>query len=517
MPYFFVSLLFITLSATGCAAKVQVPIEPSYALADTQATRLGAGIAKVAQRHAQPSGFYLLSNGLDAFVTRLLLMEAAEASLDVQYYLFHDDTTSKLFTYYLLRAADRGVRVRLLLDDFGHAGQEELLSALAQHPNISVRLFNPFTNRRLPYVDFITRFSVAHRRMHNKSFIADNQAAIIGGRNIGNTYFAADEYTHFADLDVLGVGLFASEVSDAFDVYWNHSLSIPVQQFADAPSSALVSARYQLVKARETETSRAYLARLEVLQLIEELKRGELSMYWAESDLIYDAPDKILNPSKDTNGHMAPALKKLLGDAHSEALIVSPYFVPGKKGVASLARWVSEGAEVTVLTNSLAANDVPLVHSGYAKYRRPLIEAGVNLWELQPRGKQTKRNKDAIGSSKASLHAKTMILDRNTLFVGSMNLDPRSVNLNTEIGVLIYSQPLAEFASDAFLAELPAHAWRLDIHSNVDEESRSKQLVWLNEFHQPATIISFKSEPESTRWRRFQVWFYRFLPLESML
>lgn len=253
MHYLFVFLLFITATITGCASKVQAPIEPSYALADTHSTRLGVGVAKASHQHATPSGFYLLSDGLDAFVTRLLLMEAAEASLDVQYYLFHDDTAAKLFTYYLLRAADRGVRVRMLLDDFGHAGQEALFSALVQHPNISIRLFNPFTHRRLPYLDFITRFSVAHRRMHNKSFIADNQAAIIGGRNIGNTYFSADDYTHFADLDVLGVGHFASEVSNAFDVYWNHSLSIPVQQFANAPSSALVSARYQLIKAREAE------------------------------------------------------------------------------------------------------------------------------------------------------------------------------------------------------------------------------------------------------------------------
>ncbi len=515
MHYFLVVLFCITLSITDCASKVQAPAEASYALTNTDHTRLGLGIAKFAEHHSAPSGFYLLSNGLDAFVTRLLLIEAAEASLDVQYYLFHDDTTAKLFTYYLLRAADRGVRVRMLLDDFGHSGQEALFSALVQHPNISIRLFNPFTSRRLPYVDFVTRFSTAHRRMHNKAFIADNQAAIIGGRNIGNTYFAADDYTHFADLDVLGVGRFPSEVSNAFDEYWNHSLSAPVQNLVKASPNALVTMRQQLVKARETETSRTYLARLKVLQLVEELKRGELTLYWADSSLIYDSPDKILNSSKDTSGHMAPELKALLGDAHSEALIVSPYFVPGKNGVASLARWVSEGASVTVLTNSLAANDVPLVHSAYAKYRRPLIEAGVNLWELQPHG--TALEKDAIGASKASLHAKTMILDRNTLFVGSMNLDPRSVNLNTEIGVLIYSQPLAEFASQAFLAELPAHAWRLDLHSHIDSNSSSNSLVWLDEKQQASTIISLKNEPESTSWRRFQVCFFRFLPLESLL
>lgn len=305
-------------------------------------------------------------------------MEAADKTLDVQYYLFHDDATAKLFTCYLLRAADRGVRIRMLLDDFGHSGQEKLFSALIQHPNISIRLFNPFTNRAIPYLDFLTRFSRVNRRMHNKSFIADNQAAIMGGRNIGNTYFAADEYINFSDLDVLAVGSFATEVSAAFDLYWNQKLSIPIQQLErTAPPSALSVIRRQLETISKSENNSAYLARLASLQLVEELKRGKLELHWAEFRLVFNDPEKILTSTTDDSGHMAPALMALLNEVHSEALLVSPYFIPKKNGVTDFANWVKSGAKATMLTNSLATNDVPQVHSGYAKYRQPLINAGV--------------------------------------------------------------------------------------------------------------------------------------------
>lgn len=523
IPVSLVLLLSSVLSGvlSGCSAQAQIYRPISSAFSDTQDTRLGQGIAKEAKQQQAASGFYLLSNGLDAFVTRLLLMEAADQTLDVQYYLFHDDATAKLFSHYLLRAADRGVRVRMLLDDFGHDGQEKRLAALAQHPNISVRLFNPFSNRAMPYLDFLTSFKRVNRRMHNKSFIADNQAAIIGGRNIGNTYFAADEHTNFTDLDVLGVGDFAPQVSEAFDLYWNHQLSIPVQQFEESKGlTALSSVRQQLQTASQSEHSLGYLARLASLQLVEQLKQGDIDLYWAESSLIYDHPDKILNASDDNTGHMAPALNALLSEVHSEALIVSPYFIPGKNGVNRFATWVDSGAKVTILTNSLAANDVPVVHAGYANYRQPLLKAGVELWELQPSAKaasKRKRDKGLPGSSKASLHAKTMIFDRDTLFVGSMNLDPRSINLNTEIGVLIYSEPLAELASQGFLAELPDHAWRLKIDTKEKWWGSSEQLIWLDESNQPATIISHSSEPEAGRWSRFQAWAFGYLPIESML
>lgn len=518
-------IILVACTGSGCANFSGIQTKPSYAIADTQETRLGQGIALEFQEQSAPSGFLLLGNGLDAFATRLILMEAAEVSLDVQYYLFHDDTTAQLFTHYLLKAADRGVRVRLLLDDFGHNGQEALFSALIQHPNISVRLFNPFSNRAFPYIDFLTRFSVANRRMHNKSLIADNQAAIIGGRNIGDTYFSADIYTNFSDLDVLGIGEFAPKVSEAFDLYWNHQLAIPIQYLTfQSDAARLTAVRKQLETARTSEHSVGYLAHLQSLGLLEELMEGQLEFYWAESELIYDQPDKILNATTDNTGHMGPALRALLTDAHSEALIISPYFIPGETGIVSFSDWANAGTDVIILTNSLSANDVPLVHAAYARYRKPLIKAGVKLWELRPlpsprprRSRKDKSHSDPGGSSKASLHAKTMVFDRKILFVGSMNMDPRSINLNTEIGVLIYDEGIATHASDVFLKELPRHAWRLDIETSHRWWGQSADLIWLDDSTWPATIVSKGSEPEASAWSRFQAWLFRYLPVEGLL
>ncbi|MGO2180788.1 MAG: phospholipase D family protein [Pseudoalteromonas nigrifaciens] len=524
--------LFMVISMLfGCASYPKVQAEPSYAFSKTQNTSLAKGIALEASKHPASSGFYLLGDGLDAFATRLLLIEKAEMSIDVQYYLFHNDTTAKIFTHYLLRAADRGVRVRMLLDDFGHESQDALFSALVQHPNVSVRLFNPFSNRTLPYVDFLTNFKQINRRMHNKSFIVDNQAAIIGGRNIGDTYFSANIYTNFSDLDVLGVGEFAPRVATAFDLYWNHSLSVAIKYIAPASSAAkLEQVRKQLAKIYTSEQSKAYLRRLESLDIIDNLLRGQLALYWANSELVYDHPDKIMNVSDDNTGYMAPALSNLLNAAHSEALIVSPYFIPGDAGVASLKRWINTGANVTILTNSLSANDVPVVHAGYANYRESLIEAGVKLWELRatvkPKSKpkikskdKTKHKKitDLAGSSKASLHAKTMIFDRNTLFVGSMNLDPRSINLNTEIGVVIYSDKMASTAADIFLEELPRHAWRLDVTKTENWWGFNHDLLWLDESITPTKVVSKNSEPEASTWVRFQAWLFGYLPVEHLL
>ncbi|WP_198341798.1 phospholipase D family protein [Oceanisphaera avium] len=487
------------------------PFEPR----NSKYTRLGQGIMKATAKQQGSSGFFILNNALDAFVTRLSLMEAADQTLDVQYYLFHRDATAKLFTYYLLRAADRGVRVRMLLDDFGHYGQERLFRALIKHPNISIRLFNPFNNRRWRYLDFLTRFSKIHRRMHNKSFTVDNQAAIIGGRNIGNAYFGADKYASFSDLDVLGVGQFAQDVGASFDIYWHHSLAVPMQNLARkriAPS--LKRVRRRLAFSSHNKHSRDYLARLGNLKLVEQLTQGKLALRWAEATLVYDHPDKLLNGWEDTRGHLSASLESIWQSVTTEALLVSPYFIPEDSGVEKLAAWVAAGAKVTVLTNSLAANDVPLVHAGYAKYRQPMLAAGVALWELQPSSKKARKSRRRRGlpsSSKASLHAKTLVFDRKTLFIGSLNLDPRSLNLNTEIGVVINSERLAEYVSGVFLNELPEHAWRL----HINKDSRPL-LNWLDE-SDPNAIIRYHHEPEASLWSRIRARLFGYLPIDAFL
>lgn len=507
------------LLASGCSTQPPQPTPPpSYALADTSETSLGQAIERVSSGHNQQSGFRLLNKGLDAFAIRLLLMEAAEASIDVQTYLYHDDVTSHLFSHYLLRAADRGVRVRLLLDDFGHGGQEALLAALASHPNISVRLFNPFSSRTMPYLDMLTNFSSKSRRMHNKTFTVDNQAAIIGGRNVGDTYFAADPITGFADLDVLGLGPFASKISASFDTYWNHALAAPIGSLWQDEGPSLEEIRASLLGSHESEQAQAYLERLRTLGIIDELREQRLELHWANSEVVYDHPDKLLTDPDDDSSHMAPALVELLQDLDNEALIISPYFIPGDTLVNRFANWHDQGARVLVLTNSLAANDVAAVHAGYANYRKALLDAGTELWELRPRPVVSAGSSSVpFGSSRASLHAKTMVFDRRYVFVGSMNLDPRSVDLNTEIGAVIDSSTMATKAAEGFLAVLPDYAWQLQLVERQGLFGSSSELIWLDASQTPPAVISDGAEPEAGLWRRFQAWFIGMLPVESLL
>ncbi|SDW35417.1 phospholipase D family protein [Marinobacter mobilis] len=516
LPY--LSLLALLLG-TACSSQPPQQLAPaSYAMTDTGHTFLGTAIERSSTDHDQKSGFRLLNNGLDAFAVRLLLMEAAEASIDVQTYLYHDDVTSQLFSHYLIRAADRGVRVRLLLDDFGHGGQEPLLASMASHPNVSVRLFNPFSSRTVPYLDMLTDFSEKSRRMHNKTFTVDNQAAIIGGRNIGDTYFAADPITGFADLDVLGVGPFARKISASFDTYWNHALAVPIATLWQEELPSLTATRQALTSSSESEKAQAYLARLTSLGIIDELRQQQLELHWARSDVVYDHPDKLLTDPDDDASHMAPELVKLLQDLDNEALIISPYFIPGDALVGRFADWRTQGARVLVLTNSLAANDVAAVHAGYAHYREALLEAGTELWELRPRPSlHEDRSSQPFGSSRASLHAKTMVFDRRKIFVGSMNLDPRSVNLNTEIGAVIDSSEMAGNAAEGFLKLLPDYAWRLQLVETSGLFGNRAELIWLDTGHSPPTVVSEGKEPEAGLWRRFQAWFIGLLPVESLL
>lgn len=511
--------LLLVVAVSGCSSRPQIPVPISYALSSTNDTTLGRHVEREAAPHGNLSGFRLLSEGLDAFASRLLLMETAEASLDVQTYLYHDDVTSKLFTLFLIRAADRGVRVRLLIDDFGHGGQEPMLAALASHPNISVRLFNPFSSRTVPYLDFVTNFSMKSRRMHNKTFTVDNQAAIIGGRNIGDTYFAADAFTGFADLDVLGFGPFARKISNSFDSYWNHSLSVPVEHlWQKDDGKTLDQLREELALASTNDRSVAYLDRLKSIPLLDELRRGDLALDWATAEVVYDRPDKLLTDTDDDSTHMVPELRHLLGVTQSEALIISPYFVPGDQLVQTFADWAAQGAEVLILTNSLAANDVAAAHAGYSAYREALLGSGVELWELKPRPAPGRDNSGTLfGSSRASLHAKTMVFDRQRIFVGSMNLDPRSANLNTEIGAVINSEPMSTEAAERFRQALPFYAWRLKLVEQEGWLGDSHRILWLDTSQSPPHIVSEDREPEAGLWRRFQAWFIGLMPVESLL
>jgi len=373
------------INAGGCATlPANTNRSESFAYTDTETTYLGQANTRKKLDNPDKSGFMLLGNGLDAFVARAVLAHTAQRSIDAQYYLFHNDLTGKLFMDQLLKAADRGVRVRLLVDDMGLEGKDRGAMALDHHPNIELRIFNPFSRKTGRTLQFITGFGTKTRRMHNKSFTVDNQLTILGGRNIGDEYFDAQPDLAFADLDVLAMGPVVNQVSTSFDRYWNHELAYPALTLMGKPPSLeqITEKRQQLNKFIADQMDSPYLQALKDSNLAKQLRENQETYHWGDAEVISDAPEKILQDRSQTHLHMAPKLAPYLEAIDKELIIFSPYFVPGNEGVAFLTGLAARGVRVRILTNSLASTDVGIVHAGYAKYRKALLRGGVEIHEM---------------------------------------------------------------------------------------------------------------------------------------
>ncbi|HUC41401.1 MAG TPA: phospholipase D family protein [Gemmatimonadales bacterium] len=457
------------------------------------------------------SAFRLLSTGIDAFVARAVLIELAERTLDLQYYIFHPDRTGSLIIERLIAAADRGVKVRVLIDDWGTLDKkDESVAGVDGHPNIDVKLFNPYTHRSGLYRlgELLTDFTRVNRRMHNKLFVADGIATILGGRNIGDEYFGVGELD-FQDVDVLGAGPVARQATASFEAYWNSALAVPIAQlgkFAPDPDFfPAVQARLhdRCDGLRETIHSRALVDS----HLAQELRADDLHVHWAAARVIADPPEKITQPDgQPSDAYLGSQISPSAQATRSKLLVVSPYFVPGTAGVDFFAERRQAGVDVQVLTNSLAATDVWLVHAGYMKYRRPLLEHGVKLYELRPEAAgATKRraSKMTIGSSRASLHGKSFVFDRSSVFIGSLNLDPRSLLHNTEVGVLVTSAELAGEVAALF------ERWASPDMAYEVTRGRNGGLRW--------TPGGFTSEPGAGFWRPLGARFFSHLPIDSLI
>jgi len=508
----------LTLMMTACASlPPQTGRMETHALTDTANTRLGTAFVASEAAHPGDNAFHLLSNGMDALIARVILSENAQRTLDLQYYIWHDDLTGREMAASVMRAADRGVRVRLLLDDLGTNADDQFLLALASHPNVQVRLFNPVANRTFKKLGSAAEFFRVNRRMHNKALIADNQAAILGGRNIGDEYFGASSTVAFGDLDVLVHGPVVREVSSAFDMYWHSDAAYPIENLMrrQADPGSLAGYREKLDAYLLSEQHSPYVAQVRE-RLANVIQQHDTEFSWGKAILLYDDPAKITRAPDDTEGHLMSQIKALDLDPDKEMLIVSPYFVPRKEGVQWLRSMTSRGVRVTVLTNSLAATDVAAVHAGYQRYRKDMLEAGVRLYELKPVAsanddKSTK--KSTFGSSKASLHAKTYVFDRKRIFIGSMNLDPRSVQLNTEIGVYCESAAAAVEVADGIGANIDRIAWRVELRKDASGATR---MVWVDTDANGNTT-ELDSEPGVSAWKRAGIWMLGILPIESQL
>jgi putative cardiolipin synthase len=511
MAYVLPLLLF-----SGCTSlPTDFERSPSHVIKQTADTRLGHVIEPVVARHPGKSGFHALTEGIEAFALRMYLVQTADKTLDLQYYIWHDDLTGKALHNQLLAAADRGVRVRLLLDDLDTAGKDEMLHIIDAHPNIEIRLFNPFSNRTRRFEDFLADTSRINHRMHNKSITADNQVTIFGGRNIGDEYFDAKEEVGFSDLDVLAIGQVVTEVSNSFDLYWNSEYVYPLAVFkkADAINASQIEVfRRQSDAFIKAARSSAYADAIRGLDMAKLSSLAELDYSWGKWKLVYDQPSKVEAEYVRQDTHLAPTLKDRMDKTQNELLIVSPYFVPGTKFTNYLVERAKQGVRVRILTNSLSANDVPLVHAGYMRYRENLVKGGVELYEFKAiKGleKETKKTKAKwSGSSRASLHGKFLGFDRRYIFVGSFNLDGRSVALNTELGVFFESPKYAQMMAAGFERNAMIKAYKV-----VLTEEGELQWVTLEDGKE----VRFDVEPDTGFWKRFGAGFMSVFVPESQL
>lgn len=483
--------------------------EDSFALETRQdQTELDRGVEPRLADHDGMSGLSMVSGNLDAFALRALATRAAGRSLDLMYYYWKDDLTGRLLASEVLAAADRGVRVRLLIDDINTAGRDRLYLAFDEHPNIAVRLFNPSRARSGGIrrgMEMVLRAFTVNRRMHHKAWIADGRLAVVGGRNIGDEYFGAGDQSNFRDIDMLLMGPVVQATEEVFDSYWNSEVSMPIRALVRLRKGGLARLRRELAAAAAAGTARPYVER--VLQRISLPKMlDNAATYWTrDARIVSDPPEKALGLG--TKNWIMSTLMPVLAAADRSVEIVSPYFVPGVDGTNGLTRMSAAGVDVAVLTNSLAATDVAVVHGGYAPYRKALLEGGVRLYELQPFLGRAEMS--IFGSRGASLHTKAFTVDNHTGFVGSFNFDPRSISLNTEMGVLFVEPDLVGEMHELFRDETDAQtSYRVFLAGDGS-------LRWKGETE--GRMVEHKREPEAGLWRRVVAAVVTWLPIESQL
>ncbi|GGK02924.1 phospholipase D family protein [Luteimonas terricola] len=493
---------------------------PSYALPlAADHTALDRELAPLLARNPGKTGALTLIDGIDAFAARAMSARQAGRSLDLQYYIWHDDLTGRLLAREAWTAAERGVRVRLLLDDINSGGKDTALLVLDGHPNIEVRLYNPFRNRSgiARLLEMLQRgFSLNHR-MHNKAWIADGRVAIVGGRNVGLEYFSASKSSNFHDLDLLLFGPEVAQASAIFDAFWNSEAVVPLSDLGGLGMDDIRAVLEAIGDEARTPAAQRYLQRVESSPTVRAYLDDALAPHWSgRIRVISDPPVK--RPGDDSSGWLVEHVDASLRSAQRAALLVSPYFVPGEDTSAVLTGLAADGAHVGVITNSLAANDVVAVHGGYAKYRKRLLAGGVHLYELRPEaagdgGTDTAADRPRSGpmgsSSGASLHTKAFLVDETRGFIGSYNLDPRSAWLNTEMGVFFDDPGLAaDLRAEYLHLAGPAISWKVGLDADGD-------LAWLDAAGPEPRLL--QSEPEASRWRRLQALVFRHLPLESQL
>jgi putative cardiolipin synthase len=509
-----IALASLTLLTGGCAKEYEYQRTASYALANPEQTTLGRQTQIVADQHPGQSGFSMLYSGHDAFVARAVFIDASQRTLDAQYFIFKDDLIGSLLLERLFAAADRGVRIRLLLDDWSQAGEYRWLAGIGAHPNIQVRIFNPIGGlhrwqfvRPLQYVSGPARVD---RRMHNKALIIDNSIAFVGGRDIADVYFSARDDLNYQDLDLMAAGPIAKQVSAAFDQFWNDPLAVPIEAYVSNDDALiyLKGIREEFEKTAEIHRQSQYIQKLKDSQLLAQLNAGQLQLIWAAAAFVCDPPAKITASDTTPYSNTAKEVENIVNHAQKELLLISPYFVGGQSLMADLKRIRNNGVTVKLLINSLASTDHISTYGGLESYRKSLLAAGVRLYEIKPEPTPDANQKDPV--LLATLHTKCYIADANTVYVGSMNLDRRSIELDTQDGIIVYGRIFGSEAASFFGKSVsPDYSYRVIADDNTAEA------IWVE--RKEGRMIYYRDEPQAGVFRRFAAWLSQWTVPEQWL
>jgi putative cardiolipin synthase len=513
----------------GCATLPpgsDAPKTVSSALAHPEETKLGKQLEATIQANRGNSGFRMLSVGVDGFLTRVQMANAAERTLDLQYYIFRADETGKLLTEAILRAADRNVRVRVLIDDADKVDGDEQLVTLDAHPRIEIRIFNPFAyrgNEKLPRsVEFLFDAARLDYRMHNKLFVVDNAIAVVGGRNIGDQYFQIDPQSQFGDEDVFAAGPIVKDLSATFDDFWNSANAIPARALAPAKASPSALEGYRKTLREHQRTVKTggidYASRIATGEPLGGMISGRSPLVWAHAQVVYDSPDKRrVEMTAPPNTAIQLPVADAASAVQSELLIVTPYFIPGNAGMQLLTNLRQRNVRVRVLTNSLESTPELVAHSGYMHYRIPVLEKGVELYEVRSllgNAKGSGQTSRMTQYGNYALHAKLFVFDRRRLYIGSMNFDQRSMRLNTEVGLIIDSPELARQTATRFESMVqPANSYAVALRS--ENNGGPPHLVWRT--REGAQPVEYDKEPARNDEQRTDARMLSLLPLDKEL
>lgn len=511
-------LVLVALSMLGCSTLprgADSPKTPSFALERPEDTRLGRRLLAASEHHQDESGYHIINSGIDGLVTRIQMIDAAERTIDMQYFIFRGDRTGLLIGEALERAADRGVRVRILVDDGDTVAGDQKILALGRYPNIEVRIFNPFDyrghNAFLRQLDFVFHKGRLDYRMHNKLMVVDNCVALIGGRNIGAQYFQVEPDSQFADDDAFAAGEIGAKLSKTFDSYWNSEFSVP------STSLPLPKERSKEAVVSLEAGGVDYRARVASGNPFQDLIKDDGALHWAKATVVCDSPDKKDVELRKKRGHlMAPEVTHAMGKVNRELLMVTPYFVPSDSEIALLGELRTRNAKVGILSNSLESAPALSAQSGYDKFRIRLLESGAQLYEVRALLSSTRGSGQTRAISRYGtygLHAKLYVMDRQLLYIGSMNYDQRSWRINTEVGLLIESPAIAEEVAHRFDAMVsPDAAYRVFL--DFDSKGRP-DLRWAAEIDHRK--VEFTHEPSRGYWQRTKVEILGLLPIEREL